>query len=284
MNVERLMKKYQFISPIDDEEYINKINDILKCDSRERILQEYVIQPLIESILKNYDVVPVDTKVNGKIHNYELYCGKYGYYKEGKLVITTETPDLCIAKNWLWANEQKSKSDYCATVEIKSVFSKPEFLISPGYDEKGNLVSQNALEELCSFINGKMLSVLKNQNAYDYQADRKYPKTLKKQIGIHLRGIDKVIVTDGIRWIFFYKENGKCYSLPPIDLGKRICKKSRTKYRHNKIDWCIDETVIKGKTLKSLRNYNLLTKVIEQFCISPACQMEDIRKMIPHQN
>ena len=73
------------------------------------MLQEYIISPFIQSVLDDYDVVPVDTKVNGKIHNYSFYCGSFDYQGKHGQVISSETPDICIAKNWKWINEKKIK-------------------------------------------------------------------------------------------------------------------------------------------------------------------------------
>lgn len=261
-------------------EYVNRIDDVLKAEVRERILQEYIICPLIEALCHNEDVVPVDIKVSGKIHNYKLYCGSYGYTKNGELETVTETPDLCIAKDWIWLNNQKNKSNYIATVEIKTVYSGNEYWIAPGY-MGDKIVFENKVEDILKFVNDEMLS--KNiQGEYNYVNDEQHSKSLQKQIGIHLRGIDKVIATDGVRWIFFYKnENSECFALPSIDLGKRICKKPRKYYKHVRIDWDLENKVIKGRCLgKNLKNFELLKYVIQEFCARNVDDMGELKAII----
>lgn len=41
-------------------EYAGKVDYILSVDSRERVLQEYVICPFIQSICTDKDVMPTD--------------------------------------------------------------------------------------------------------------------------------------------------------------------------------------------------------------------------------
>ncbi len=91
----------------DFEAYTKKIENILSADARERLFQDYIIRPFLQSILIAYDVVPTDTKISGKQHDYSLYCGKYGYYFKDEFKQTFETPDLCIAKDWKWLNNSK---------------------------------------------------------------------------------------------------------------------------------------------------------------------------------
>ena len=138
-------------------EYTRKVDDILSVDSRERMLQEFIICPFIQSICTNKDVVPVDIKVSGKCHNYELYCGKYGYTKDNILYTVIETPDLCVANDWSWINDNKIRNDYTLTVEIKTVYSDNEYWISPGYINN-QIVIENSVEDITEFINSNMLS------------------------------------------------------------------------------------------------------------------------------
>lgn len=247
-------------------EYTRKVDDIISVDPRERILQEFVICPFIQSIYFDKDVVPVDIKVSGNYHNYELYCGKYGYKKDGILYSAIETPDLCVANDWRWDNSDKISNDYILDIEIKTVYSENEDWISPGYIDN-QIVFENNIEEIINFVNNNKMLKKNSDGKYNYDQDDTLDKSIKKQVGIHLRGIDKVIVTDGIRWIFFYKnEENNCCALPPIDLGKRICKKPRIKYYHLKIDWYYEDIIIKGKSLgKRLMNYELLKDVIKEF-------------------
>jgi len=261
------------------KEYIKKVDDVYKVESRERILQEFIIGPFIQSLLPDKDVVPVDTKVSGKIHNYELYCGKYGYTKNNKTIITTETPDLCISNDWIWLNDGKSRKDYIATVEIKTVYSNNEYWISPGYINN-YICFENEIENVIQFINDNMLKK-DCHGDFIYVNDDEIEKSLSKQIGIHLRGIDKVIATDAVRWVFFYKDANGCRSLPPIDLGKRNCKKSRKYYKHESIEWFTQDVIMKGRKLETLlKNYELLKYVIQEFCNRDISEMNELTNII----
>ena len=86
-------------------------------DLRECMVQDFVIAPFLKSILPKCDIIPVDIKVSsgsGK-HNYGKYCGKGPNEKYW-------TPDLCIAQDWRWDNEEdECPTSYIAVVEIKSV-------------------------------------------------------------------------------------------------------------------------------------------------------------------
>lgn len=261
-------------------EYVRKMEDILSVESRERILQDFIISPFIQNICTEYDVVPVDIKVSGKYHNYELYCGKYGYKADDVFRIVVETPDLCIAKNWQWNNQDKTRSDYIFTVEIKTVFSNNEYWISPGFSND-QLVFENSIEDIVTFVNGNMLK--KDSNGkYSYSGDENFNKNIEKQVGVHIRGINKVIVTDGIRWMFFYKTaDDVCHALPPIDLGKRICKKARKYYKYVNVNWDFEDIIIKGKNLgKRLKNYELLKYVIYEFGGKEVSKMNELLEII----
>ena len=261
------------------EEYVKRIEDVFRVESRERILQEFIIYPFMESICTDEDVIPVDIKVSGKIHNYMLYCGCQGYIKDGELKIVAVPPDLCIAKDWVWLNGEKNKSDYIATVEIKTVYADNEFWVAPGY-MKDKIVFENKIEDMLKFINEAMLRK-NSQDEYDFARDEKYVRSLQKQVGIHLRGIGKVIVTDGVRWIFFYKKGNKCFALPPIDLGKRICQQPRKYYHHVAVEWNFESQDGKEKCLKGeLKNFELLKKVIKEFLGRDVNDMDGLCKEI----
>ncbi len=228
----------------DFEAYTKKIENILSADARERLFQDYIIRPFLQSILIAYDVVPTDTKISGKQHDYSLYCGKYGYYFKDEFKQTFETPDLCIAKDWKWLNNSKSKQDYIATVEVKTVYSNNEFWISPGYIGN-NIVFGNRVSDIVDFVN----------DHHSIEDDTNPVRDIKKQINIHLRGISKLIITDGVRWVFFYKNHKNiCYALPPIDLGKRECKKSKTLYNTVRIKW------------DGSKQFEILKYIIYEFC------------------
>lgn len=252
------------------QEYIIKIDNVLSVDMRERVLQDYIISPFLQFLLTDYDVIPVDIKVSGKIHKYELYCGRYGYIgKDSKLHISTETPDLCVAKNWKWLNADMQKEDYVLTVEIKTPFSDNEYWISPGYMDD-EIVFENKTSDIVHFINENMLK--KNDlEEYLYDEDGNYPKSIEKQIGIHIRCMEKVIVTDGVRWIFLYRKNGSCYEFATIDLGKRICKKPRKYYKHVKIDW---------DRQNMDRKFNLLKETVKKFCVNNIDDLDKLKSVI----
>lgn len=159
-------------------------------DFRERIIQEFLIRPFLESVV-NYDVIPTDTKVSNKnkIHDYGKYSGKGSNEK-------TVTPDLCIVKNWEWANREKEKIDYKATVEVKT----PKKSILSCYinvENNHNIInSESFKKKLCK--NTKM----------------------HNEINTHLKVIENVILTDGIGWHFFKGENGS-YIIDSYYLGVR---------------------------------------------------------------
>ena len=248
-------------------EYTKKIDDLLSADRRERICQDYIISPFLQRLLPDYEVVPVDIKISGKVHDYSMYCGEYGKKdKDGKLQRYIETPDLCVAQGWKWINDD-GKTAYLATIEIKPPSVKTKgYWIAPGYEEepKSNTEEkhENKVSEIVDFINTNMLSKVNGE--YRYEKDDDHGKSIKKQIGIHLRGMNKVIATDGIRWLFFHKdEDGICHALEPIDLGKRICHGTELV----RIDWDLEEIVIKGhKFITGPKNFNKLERTIRQFC------------------
>ena len=186
---------------------------------------------------------------------------------------------MCIAKDWVWLNGEKNKSDYIATVEIKTVYADNEFWVAPGC-MKDKIAFENKVEDMLKFINEAMLRE-NSQDEYDYARDEEYTRSLQKQIGIHLRGIDKVIVTDGVRWIFFYKKGNKCFALPPIDLGKRICQQPRKYYRHIAVEWNFESQDGKENCPKrELKNFELLKEVIKEFLGRDVNNMDGLCKKI----
>ena len=102
-------------------------------DLRECMVQDFVIAPFLKSILPKCDIIPVDIKVSsgsGK-HNYGKYCGKGPNEKYW-------TPDLCIAQDWRWDNEEdECPTSYIAVVEIKSVGDSSNYIVSNTKDRKG---------------------------------------------------------------------------------------------------------------------------------------------------
>ena len=84
-------------------------------DFRERVFQDNIIRPFLQSLFPELDIEPVDVKTATKKHQYEQYCG-YDFV-DGKKIIGT--PDLCIAEKWFWENKKRSVT-YRGIVEIKS--------------------------------------------------------------------------------------------------------------------------------------------------------------------
>ena len=62
------------------EEYINLIKRQIKTqikthDTRERVYQDNIIRPFLQSVFTELDIEPVDVKISTKIYEYEQYCG-----------------------------------------------------------------------------------------------------------------------------------------------------------------------------------------------------------------
>ncbi|MEV6689535.1 MULTISPECIES: hypothetical protein [Bacillati] len=143
-------------------------------DVREIKIQNEVVKRFISETCPNLDVEACDNKgPESPNHNYLQYCGTY--IDKGKK--KPSTPDLVIAKNWNWLNEENNV-DYRAVVEVKS-----PYLDQPIYNK-------------------------------EYQ---KYREKLKIKLRLHFsaRDNDKVILTDALKWEF-YKKNEKENELVPI--------------------------------------------------------------------
>ena len=161
------------------EEYKKRVERQIKTnDIRERVIQDNIIRPFLQSVFPELDIEPVDVKVPSKIHKYEKYCGTRIDDKKGIL----GTPDLCIAEEWYWNNNEVDVN-YRGVVEIKSPFLDNIATFEP--DKK----NKHTLNEISQYLNAE-----KNT---------------------------KVILTDGITWIFYEKESGLCPANDtPICLGK----------------------------------------------------------------
>lgn len=60
------------------EEYKLLMNrQLKKKDVRERVFQDNVIRPFLQVLLTDYDIEPVDVKINSSEHDYTQYCGTY---------------------------------------------------------------------------------------------------------------------------------------------------------------------------------------------------------------
>lgn len=81
-------------------------------DARERVYQDNIIRPFLQSVFQDLDIEPVDIKINSEKHDYEQYCGK-----NNKAIPIT--PDLCITDKWYW-NNRENNVNYKGVVEIKS--------------------------------------------------------------------------------------------------------------------------------------------------------------------
>ncbi|MBQ3226207.1 MAG: hypothetical protein IJB48_04035 [Clostridia bacterium] len=180
--------------------YRNICEDILSMgDLRERIIQEFLIRPFIASVV-NYDVIPTDIKVSNRnnIHNYEKYSGKSSTSGE-----KTVTPDLCIAKKWEWANGEKDTRDYKATIEVKS----PKKSVLSCYDTARNKMYNNIMNFEKNFGNS-FLQKMRKIDIKIKDENSTVTKTLYSEMLSHLQVMNHVILTDGIGWHFFEKENG----------------------------------------------------------------------------
>ena len=132
------------------QEFEKRIN----TDSRERIFQDLIILPFLTELLRGYDVIPTDQRTSAqKSHATKQYCG-------------STNPDLCIAKNWHWFNNEHSVI-YMSVVEIKSPLNKTDRItgVNPG----------------------------------DYNQE------LKAQIQTYALAENnkKLILTDGLTWVFY---------------------------------------------------------------------------------
>lgn len=84
-------------------------------DFRERVFQDNIIRPFLQSVFPELDIEPVDVKTATNIHQHEQYCGA-DIVDNRK---TIGTPDLCISDEWYWDNKNKNVN-YRGVVEIKS--------------------------------------------------------------------------------------------------------------------------------------------------------------------
>lgn len=125
------------------EEYKLLMNrQLKKKDVRERVFQDNVIRPFLQVLLTDYDIEPVDVKINSSEHDYTQYCGTY--VKNG--IEITATPDLCISDNWNWEN-RKNIVNYKCVVEIKSPILDPITGFEPS--------KYRCLEEVKRHLNAK---------------------------------------------------------------------------------------------------------------------------------
>lgn len=139
-------------------------------DFRERVFQDNIIRPFLQSVFSELDIEPVDVKTATTIHQYEQYCG-FEIICDKKAKKTKKflgTPDLCIADEWYWDNDVNTVN-YRGVVEIKS----------PTGDDKTTGISPNeytphTLREIKQYLTAERNS--------------------------------KIILTDGLTWTFYEKE------------------------------------------------------------------------------
>lgn len=154
----------------DYNKYKNLVNKCIENnDTREITLQGDVVKPFITALCEGLTVV--DTSIKGpftKNHDYRKYSGTYKDHNNNE---KPSTPDLLIANNWNW-NNNENKVEYRAVVEVKS-FTSPQCI----FDKK----------------------------IIDY--DNK----LQTQIKRHLTAKEnkKVILTDCLKWEFFVSDNNE---------------------------------------------------------------------------
>lgn len=165
-------------------------------DSRERVYQDNIIRPFLQSVFSDLDIEPVDIKIKSEIHEYEQYCGTYEKKytdKNGKEIIKIipATPDLCIADQWRW-NNRDVEVIYRGVAEIKSPVLAPITGLEPK--------SYHCLPEI-----ERHLNALRNK---------------------------KVILTDGITWVFYRKDNGLIPVCDPICLGELLCEYTVSDYNN----------------------------------------------------
>lgn len=163
------------------QEYVNLMERQLRNrDVRERVFQDNIIRPFLQSVFQNLDIEPVDVKINSEEHEYEQYCGTYINKKNIEL---PATPDLCISDEWYW-NNREVVVNYRGVVEIKS----PILDYITGIEPQ----KYNCLSEIQRHLTAKRNS--------------------------------KVILTDGVTWVFYNKDNGLTPIIRPLCLGKLVYK------------------------------------------------------------
>lgn len=168
------------------EEYINLMKRQIKTqDSRERAYQDNIIRPFLKSVFSEFDIEPVDIKIKTEIHQYEQYCGTYEKtYKDkttNKEIIKNVSATPDLCITSEWHwNNREVEVDYKGVVEIKS----PILDNITGFEPK----KYKCLPEI-----ERHLNATKNK---------------------------KVILTDGVTWTFYNKENGITPVRETICLGK----------------------------------------------------------------
>lgn len=170
--------------------YKELVNKYMKNDCREINFQNRVVIQFLDKLFINTEGISiVDVSMQYKNRNSKIHdISNYSSQEKG-----AAPPDLLIAHNWNYANENNKEINYLAVIEIKSP------VLDPIYDKK--------IE------------------------DDKYKEHTKNEVKFHLKANYKVILTDCIRWQFFQR-GCELDPIPTIDLFDEN-KKWKTKIRKN---------------------------------------------------
>ena len=172
-------------------EYIDYINlmkrQIKTLDSRERAYQDNVIRPFLQSVLSGLDIEPVDIKINSEIHQYEQYCGTY---------------------------EKKYKDKKNNNEIIKSLPATPDLCITDEW-HWNNLEVQVNYRGVVE-IKSPILDYITGFEPSKYKCLTEIERHLKAKNNA------KVILTDGVTWVFYNKESGLKPVIDPICLGELV--------------------------------------------------------------
>ena len=170
-------------------EYINYIKlmkrQIKTLDSRERAYQDNVIRPFLQSVFGDLDIEPVDIKINSEIHQYEQYCGTY---------------------------EKKYKDEKTNNEIIKLLPATPDLCITDEW-HWNNLEVQVNYRGVVE-IKSPILDYITGFEPSEYKCLAEINRHLKAKNNA------KVILTDGVTWVFYNKERGLEPIIKPICLGK----------------------------------------------------------------
>ena len=157
---------------------------IKTLDSRERAYQDNVIRPFLQSVFGDLDIEPVDIKINSKIHQYEQYCGTY---------------------------EKKYKDEKTNNEIIKLLPATPDLCITDEW-HWNNLEVQVNYRGVVE-IKSPILDYITGIKPLQYKCLPEIERHLKAKNNA------KVILTDGVTWVFYNKKRGLEPIIEPICLG-----------------------------------------------------------------
>lgn len=168
------------------ETYQKVFENIASTDCEERRFQNELILVFLRASLTNIDVMETgEARRPSQNHDLSQYCGEVEYENGEKKFWR---PDLTACDKW-YRHNLTHKVEYKFVVEVKSPYSREKIFdngLSP--DE-----------------------ILKEESR------------VKREIESHFnaRNNNKVILTDGIRWVFYKKENNKIISCADIALKEK---------------------------------------------------------------